>query len=232
MHERDLEIGRNYLLKHTSQTVRATVENIRYRLNINSLEKESSTRLGLNEIGAVVLECQKPVFCDPYRRNRVTGSFILVDPITNATVAAGMITGREPISVSQTASCRDRITRADQETRSGHRAVTICLETSPEVVYHLEHLLFDVACRVHAISVTEADPYVGEAARILNEAGVIALIHGVTEVEARERIRQQTGPENFFCFGPSTADEKPEQAAARIHRLIEEQGLISRLHCD
>ena len=96
MHDCELEIGRSYLLKHTTQTVRATVETLRYRVNINTLERESVPALGLNDIGAVVIETQKPIFCDPYRRNRVTGSFILIDPLTNATVAAGMVTGREP----------------------------------------------------------------------------------------------------------------------------------------
>ncbi len=88
MHESELEIGRSYLLKHTTQTVRASVQAVRYRININTLEKEPAARIGLNDIGAVVIESQKPLFCDPYRRNRVTGSFILIDPMTNATVAA------------------------------------------------------------------------------------------------------------------------------------------------
>ena len=79
MHEQKLEIGRTYLLKHTTQTVRATVDTLRYRVNINTLEKEAGTALGLNDIGAVVIETQKPIFCDPYRRNRATGSFILID---------------------------------------------------------------------------------------------------------------------------------------------------------
>jgi bifunctional enzyme CysN/CysC len=96
MSNQPLELGRGYLLKHTTQAVRATVAALRYRININTLEKEQTGGLGLNDIGAVVIETQRPIFCDPYRRNRTTGSFILIDPMTNATVAAGMITGREP----------------------------------------------------------------------------------------------------------------------------------------
>jgi bifunctional enzyme CysN/CysC len=96
MHEQSLETGRSYLLKHTTQTVPAAVEALRYRININTLDKEPGATLALNDIGAVVIETQKPIFCDPYRRNHSTGSFILIDSVTNATVAAGMITGREP----------------------------------------------------------------------------------------------------------------------------------------
>ena len=96
MHQPPLEIGRDYLLKHTTQTVHARVGAVRYRININTLEKEPASFLGLNDIGAVVIDTQKPIFCDPYRRNRVTGSFVLIDPLTNGTIAAGMITGRGP----------------------------------------------------------------------------------------------------------------------------------------
>ena len=163
MHESELEIGRSYLLKHTTQTVRASVQAVRYRININTLEKEPAARIGLNDIGAVVIETQKPLFCDPYRRNRVTGSFILIDPLTNATVAGGMITGREPIrgeaglARPEKSSASDhRISRMEQQSRAGHRAVTVWLETAPEVAYQLERLLFDANCRVHALLASES----------------------------------------------------------------------------
>jgi len=229
MHEQPLEIGRNYLLKHTTQTVRVTVDTLRYRVNINSLEKESAAGLGLNEIGAVVIECHGPLFCDPYRRNHATGSFILIDPLTNATVAAAMITGRDPLPASQALSPRGCVTRADQETRSGHRAVTIWLET-PAVAHHLERLLFDAACRVHALPAAETGPHIGVIARALNDAGVIALIHGPAGAEIHEAARRETGADSFFYIESSPADEKPQQAAERIHRLIEENDYISRTH--
>jgi bifunctional enzyme CysN/CysC len=96
MDEQQMKTGREYLLKHTTQTVPARIRAVRYRFNINTLEKEPASFLGLNDIGAVVIETQKPIFCDPYRRNRATGSFVLIDPMSNGTIAAGMITGREP----------------------------------------------------------------------------------------------------------------------------------------
>jgi bifunctional enzyme CysN/CysC len=81
-----------YTLKHTTRTVRAMVTELRYRLDINTMQRdEEASVLSLNEIGRVVLRSTEPIFVDDYRRNRQTGSFILIDESTNQTVAGGMI---------------------------------------------------------------------------------------------------------------------------------------------
>jgi bifunctional enzyme CysN/CysC len=86
--------GGKYAIKHTSRWARAMVKEVQYRLDINSLHRdESQDTLGLNEIGRIRLRTTVPLFFDEYRRNRETGSFILVDETTHHTVAAGMITG-------------------------------------------------------------------------------------------------------------------------------------------
>ena len=83
-----------YLIKHTTQTVRVVLEGIDYRLNVNSLERETGiTSFKLNDIGRVRLKTLRPLMVDAYRSNRITGSFILIDEVTNQTVAAGMILG-------------------------------------------------------------------------------------------------------------------------------------------
>jgi len=84
--------GRTYLLKHSTRTVRATVESLQYRLDVNGLHRdEESTSLVLNEIGRVSFRCTEPLLVDDYTSNRATGSFIIIDPSTNATVGAGVI---------------------------------------------------------------------------------------------------------------------------------------------
>ena len=89
-----LRPGAKYAVKHTTRWARAMVKSLRYRLDINTLHRdESATSLTLNEIGRINLRTTMPLFFDEYRRNRHTGSFILVDEATNATVGAGMITG-------------------------------------------------------------------------------------------------------------------------------------------
>jgi bifunctional enzyme CysN/CysC len=84
--------GKQYYVKHTTRNVRAVVREIRYLLDINTLHRdESATALRLNEIGRIRLRTVSPLLVDEYRRNRTTGSFILIDDATNRTVGAGMI---------------------------------------------------------------------------------------------------------------------------------------------
>jgi sulfate adenylyltransferase subunit 1 (EFTu-like GTPase family) len=85
------ELGQSYLLKHTSRTVRAKALKIRYRVNVNTLVQEPVSSLQMNDIAYVEFETVSPLFFDPYTQNRITGSFILIDPISNATLGAGMI---------------------------------------------------------------------------------------------------------------------------------------------
>jgi bifunctional enzyme CysN/CysC len=83
--------GKTYLFKHTSQTLPGTIDTLKYRVDVNSLHRSPAPQLELNEIGRVSISLSGPVYFDAYRRNRGTGAFIVVDRITNATVAAGMI---------------------------------------------------------------------------------------------------------------------------------------------
>jgi len=92
-----LEPGRDYIIKHTTRTTRARVTDLDYRLDVNTLHRDkSATALKLNELGRVTLRTQQPLLLDEYSRNAVTGSFILIDPDTNGTVAAGMVRDTTP----------------------------------------------------------------------------------------------------------------------------------------
>jgi bifunctional enzyme CysN/CysC len=83
-----------YHIKHTTRTARALVKGLQYRLDVNTLHRDHDAQtLDLNEIGRVSLRTTQPLFFDDYRRNRDTGSFILIDEAANTTVAAGMIMG-------------------------------------------------------------------------------------------------------------------------------------------
>ena len=89
-----LRAGAKYTIKHTTRSAKALVTELQYRLDVNTLHRDDSAdSLGLNEIGRVRLRTQQPLFFDEYRRNRATGSFILIDDATHATVAAGMLLG-------------------------------------------------------------------------------------------------------------------------------------------
>jgi bifunctional enzyme CysN/CysC/sulfate adenylyltransferase subunit 1 len=93
MHEEPLAIGRTYLAKHTTRTVRATVRSIRYKVDVASLAEQAATTVAMNEIAEVEFESNLPLFFDPYVNNRMMGSVILIDTVTNATVGAAMLTG-------------------------------------------------------------------------------------------------------------------------------------------
>jgi bifunctional enzyme CysN/CysC len=87
-----LEPGRDYIIKHTTRTTRAKVTALDYRLDVNTLHRDkTATALKLNELGRITLRTQVPLLLDEYTRNASTGSFILIDPNTNGTVAAGMV---------------------------------------------------------------------------------------------------------------------------------------------
>lgn len=87
-----LQVRGKYIILHTSQEVRCVVKEVRYKLDINSLHRNLEDReIGLNDIGRILIRTTKPLFVDAYRKNRITGSVILIDEATNNTVAAGMI---------------------------------------------------------------------------------------------------------------------------------------------
>jgi sulfate adenylyltransferase subunit 1 len=89
--ESPLQLDRSYLLKHTTRQVRAAVRRVHYRVDINTLSHESASEIQMNGIASVELETSSPLFFDTYERSRLTGSFILIDSLSNATVGGGMI---------------------------------------------------------------------------------------------------------------------------------------------
>ena len=92
MHPRPLQRGKKYYLKHTSNTVQAVVTEIEHRLNIETLEPDSSPpELAMNDLGEIRIRTAKPIFYDGFPANRMTGAFILIEQGTNATVGAGML---------------------------------------------------------------------------------------------------------------------------------------------
>jgi len=92
MHQNPLRVNGKYAVKHTTRDVRCVVSDVKYILNINTLEKQTGDKtVRLNDIACVVLRTTKPLFHDPYSVNRITGSLILIDEGTNETVGAGMI---------------------------------------------------------------------------------------------------------------------------------------------
>jgi sulfate adenylyltransferase large subunit len=135
MHEDPLVAGRTYIAKHTTRTVRATVRAIQYRVDVNNLHQVASDSIAMNEIAEVEFETNLPLFFDSYRDCRWTGSLILIDALTNATVGAAMIVAPAADETHNTATHPALILLAgrhelallvrDGLVTRGHRAVLI-----------------------------------------------------------------------------------------------------------
>jgi len=89
-----LKLNRQYVIKHTTRTVRGRISELKYRIDPNTLHRERADSLGLNEIGRIDIELLRPILCDEYTSNRQTGGFVIIDPRTNFTVGAGMVIDR------------------------------------------------------------------------------------------------------------------------------------------
>jgi bifunctional enzyme CysN/CysC len=163
-----MQLSRSYVLLHTTQQVQAFVRHIEYRVDVDTLHRGAAETLGLNEIGRVEITSSKPIFFDPYRVNFRTGSFVLIDPHTNATVAAGMIRGevtRLETEEPSAMGARTRriaspnvvwegwnIPREDREALQGHRAAVLWFTGmsgagKTTIGRHLERRLFERGIR-------------------------------------------------------------------------------------
>jgi len=169
MNQKPLEPNRSYLLKQTTQVTQARVREIRYRIDVNTLEHQPTHALELNGIGVVSVEAQRPLLFDPYRKNRFTGSFILIDPITNETMGAGMILQEEA-----TQGAAGRVTDIERRAVRGHGPLAICLTSDHvDLAWLLERRLFDHGYAVHVIHEPEN---LRQAVRTAMAAGLVAIV--------------------------------------------------------
>ncbi|WP_319269294.1 sulfate adenylyltransferase subunit CysN [uncultured Draconibacterium sp.] len=91
MDESEMNLSTQFYIKQANNNTKARIDEIKYKVDVNTLEKSNIEKFKLNEIGRVVITTTKPLFFDPYKKNKQTGSFILIDPVTHNTVAVGMI---------------------------------------------------------------------------------------------------------------------------------------------
>ena len=156
----------SYVMMQTTRSVRAVVDRVVYRIDIDTLHRETEDiSFGLNDIGRIELTTADPVFFDPYSQNAATGSFILIDPFTNVTVAAGMIRGevraieeiaaeaKKERKVSAGAVWENlNIPRAEREARNGHEAAVLWFtglsgSGKSTIARAVERKLFELGCQ-------------------------------------------------------------------------------------
>ncbi|MBJ6762481.1 50S ribosome-binding GTPase [Myxococcaceae bacterium JPH2] len=203
--EQPLDCSRRYLVKHTSRTVPAHIEQVVWRKELEDLSEVPAETLALNEMGRVRVLCRRPLLADAYRGNRRTGAFIVIDPLTQDTVAAGMILGASE-TTSGNAHAHSLVTSSERRNRLAQRGGVILLPSGPDTrvhAYQLERALFDAGRHV---AVAGED---SEAALALAGAGLYAIVHP-SAPQARRALRGLARDAEVSWF-EAVADGTPEQ---------------------
>lgn len=195
-----LDPNRFYLLKHTTRLVRARLRLLNL-IDIHSFSASSARTLGMNHIADVEVETALPVFADTYRQYRSTGSFILIDPISNATVAAGMISElREDVSdTRRSTAAKGKVTAEERKRRSGHPAAIIWINGGHGVAEFLERELFARGWNVHLIGPGEyRRQELSTVAKVLHASGTVGIFSALEPYEVRAAVRAAVPPGTFF----------------------------------
>ena len=148
MHAQPLAVGRNYLVKQTSRHVRGKITRIIHRVDIQSLAPEQAEQLQMNDIATVEVETSSPLFFDSYRQNRTTGSFIIIDALTNATLGAGMIQAAlsesaDPLPSPPAQRAETPVANLERHQRHGHYPAIFSTIARRALAKRLERSLFD-----------------------------------------------------------------------------------------
>jgi bifunctional enzyme CysN/CysC len=212
--------GRDYLMKIGTRSVTATVLPLRYKINVDSLEKVAAESLELNEIGVCEMELDRPIAYDPYDENRDTGGFILIDRMTNETVAAGMLR----FELRRSANVRWQSVEVSKATRrqlNRHRSAVVWLTGLPgsgksTLANRLEVRLHSMGLRTYLLDgdnlrhglnkdlgFTPADRVenirrAGEVAKLMVDAGIVVIAAFISPFSAERRmVRNLLEPGEF-----------------------------------
>jgi bifunctional enzyme CysN/CysC len=229
MSDEPLVPGKQYFFKQTSKMTTGAVSTLRYRIDVNSLHREPAPALALNEIGRCAITLTSPIAHDAYRRNRMTGGFIMIDRLTNATVGAGMILDREPDegtgdhwgespTAGQLHGESSAVTADERQARFGQKPATVLLTGltgagKSTLAKALERKLFDMGRAVVVLD--------GQNMRL-----GISKDLGFTTAERSENLRRSVEVARLFndagilCIGAFVAPDEDvrQKAADRVGR--------------
>ncbi len=212
MSQEPLRRDARYIIKHTTKTLCGRMTHLDHKIDINTFDKMDAQTLHFNEIGEVQIDLHNPIFCDPYLENRTTGSFIVIDPFTNDTVAAGMIIAANPVRAGEASDESSAGSRVGQQRGvtvwftglSGAGKSTICRAVATELLAHglqVEVIDGDVIrnylCKDLGFSKDDRDENVRRIAfvsKLLTRNGTVVLVSAISPYRAgRDEARQVVG---------------------------------------
>jgi bifunctional enzyme CysN/CysC len=235
--ERPLDLGKSYLLKHTTRVTRVDVTQVLSKLDLERVEEVSAVGLGLNDIGKVALAAHRPLFLDAYTDSRGTGAFILVDSLSNDTVAAGMVRAQGGERRDEAVALdRSQVSARERSERLGQSGLVVVL-TGPsgsgktELAYAVERALFDLG---RVVTVIDPDDGLGtpsrgldasrvELARRFAAAGLVAVLSYPAPTEAeRAALREAVGETRVLWLEVSDAALPTPECVARgdVERVV------------
>ena len=217
-----MRLNQSYLVKHAGRQVKAKATRIRFRIDVNNLTEHPASELEMNGIAHVEFEASVPLFFDSYSRNRTTGSFILIDPISNATVGAAMI--REDLSRNQGVnpqaaqsfqepSRSGEVTPEERHQRHGHRSAIFSVVGNRAFAGRLERSLFERG--FHAVLVSAenvSSTSLPSLLSVLWEAGAVVVHFSSANSPVQEAVLGNAAGESLFEI---PADKKNEEDALK-----------------
>jgi hypothetical protein len=198
---------------------------------MRKLEQEAAHELRMNDIASVEFEAASPLFFDPYTRNRATGSFILIDPLSNATVGAAMIQRdlaaiAEPLSEGVTG--RDLrqtpLTVEDRYARHGHEHALILVQDRPRLGAYVERALFGQGFEVLHVSAADLpDGHLRSVLKLARSAGLVVILSWESLLQPRipwETLAAEEGFEAVFDLAKQSLPEDDAEAVAAVLSLV------------
>jgi len=213
--EQPLDCSRRYLVKQATRTAPAQVERILWRKELEDLAEVPAESLALNDIGKVRLVCRRPLLCDPYRDNRRTGAFIIIDALTHDTVGAGMVLGPAETGTQGTVES-SLVSQTERRARLGQPGAIVLLPATPEATsraFELERGLFDLGRHVATVA---GDV---EVALALAGAGLVTLVH--TDAPQVRRALRAEARDAGVAWLELEASEDAKQQVERVLALGE-----------
>jgi len=226
MDKQPLDLNRRYFAKHASHTVPAFISSIEHRTNVATLEHEPAATLEMNSIGVVTVSLLRPIAFDRYAENRSTGAFILIDPETNGTVAAGMISSALAVADAVESGGDNPwgpVTAAERQARWGHRGGVLELSAPASLIDSIERSLFSAGVVSSRIS-ADSDEFLLHPNLLdivtsrLRQSGLLALVVRANQEDGH--TARVEGHQIDLDAG------EPGHAVSSVHQLLHRAGIF------